>query len=216
MKLIVLGSPGVGKGTYAQELVKELGLAHISSGDLFREHIRNKTKLGIEADKHISIGHLVPDELTIAMIKERLSQPDCKKGFVLDGFPRTAPQAEALDKITPIDLVLYFKADREVIIDRLGGRRVCTKCKWIYHVHNIAPQKEGVCDQCAGEVIQRADDNPKVIAERLDVYERDTAPLIQYYKNKKLLSEVIINEEFGKHRDIIMNRIYKAIIISRN
>ncbi len=211
MKIIVLGSPGVGKGTYTQELVKELGLAHISSGDLFRDNIKNRTSLGIEAEKYINAGKLVPDDITIAMVEKRLKQKDCAKGYILDGFPRTVPQAEALDQITLIDMVLNFKADRGVIIDRLSGRRICKECKWIYHLRNLPQKKAGFCDKCNGEVIQRSDDNSVAINKRLDVYETETAQLINFYQKRKLLREIVVNEEFGKFGEIIMERIRKVI-----
>ncbi len=211
MKLIVLGSPGVGKGTYTQELVKELDLVHISSGDLFRENIQNRTTLGIDAEKHINAGKLVPDNLTIAMVEKRLKQSDCAKGYILDGFPRTVPQAEALEKITAVDMVLNFKADRRVIIDRLSGRRICKECKWIYHITNLPQKKAGFCDRCNGEVIQRSDDNPTAINKRLDVYQKETAPLIEFYQKRKLLREIVVNEEFGKFGEVILERIRKVI-----
>jgi len=211
MKIVVLGSPGVGKGTYTQELVKGLNLIHVSTGDIFREKIKNQTELGKQVESYLSSGGLVPDELVIAVIKERLSREDCVKGFILDGFPRTVKQAEALGKITSIDLVLNFKADKEVIIDRLGGRRICRSCKWIYHVRNIVPKVEGKCDYCEGELYQRPDDVQEAIDKRLNTYEKETAPLIGYYREKGVLKEITINEEFGKYKDIIMERIMKVI-----
>jgi|SRR3989339_925566 len=211
MRIIVLGPPGVGKGTYTQELVKELGLIHISTGDIFRENIKNKTLLGKQVEGYLASGKLVPDEITTEIIKNRLNQKDCKKGFIIDGYPRTLAQAESLEKIVKIDLVLNFKADKEIIISRLSGRRVCKNCKWIYHIINIPPKKEGKCDRCPGELFHRPDDMPETISRRLETYEKETAPLIDYYKHKKILKEVTVNEEFGKYKEIIMDRILKVI-----
>lgn len=211
MSIVLLGSPGVGKGTYTQALVNELNLVHISSGDIFRDNIKNKTKLGKEAEKYISQGNLVPDNLTIEMIRQRLSKEDCHNGFILDGFPRTVPQAKALDDITDIDMVILFYADDEVIIKRLGGRIICKKCARIFHKQNIIPKVEGVCDGCSGELYQRQDDQPEAIKHRLEVYRKETAHLIDYYEKKGILKKIQVNEDFGTHREIIMNRILKVI-----
>lgn len=212
MKLLVMGLPGVGKGTYTQELVEELGLVHISTGDIFRENIKNKTELGKIAEKCISEGKLVSDELTVKLVRERLSRSDCKtKGFILDGFPRTILQAEALETITKVDLVVNFKADDKVIIERISGRIICRKCGRIFHKKNILPKVDGVCDDCGGELYQRDDDNPKTVKQRLEIYRQQTAPLMDYYRRKGLLKEMVINEDFGKHKQLIMNRIMKVI-----
>ncbi len=211
MKIIVLGSPGVGKGTYTQELVKVLNLTHLSTGDIFREHIKNQTELGKQVESYLSEGKLVPDQLTIELVEERLSQPDCAEGFILDGFPRTISQAEALDKITTLDLAINFKANQEVIITRLSGRRICKSCKWIYHTRLLKSKIEGKCDHCGGDIIQRPDDTPQAIEKRLAAYEKEAAPLIEYYQNKGILREITINEEFGKYGNIIMERILKVI-----
>ncbi len=211
MKLIALGSPGVGKGTYAKEIVGQYNIITISSGDLFRENIKNETELGKKAKEIIDAGHLVPDEITIGMMKERLSRDDTKNGFLLDGFPRTIPQAEALAEFTQIDLALNFKADKEIIMQRLTGRRTCSKCAATFHMVNLPPKQEGVCDKCGGELVQRSDELPEVIEERLKVYEEQTAPLIDYYKEKGLLKEITINEDMGQYKDIIRERIFKVI-----
>ncbi len=217
MKIIALGSPGVGKGTYAAELVKKYGLIHISSGDLFRENIKNQTPLGIIAKKHIDQGHLVPDEVTIGMVKSKLAALENKNGnkgqssYLLDGFPRTIPQAEALSQFSEVDLVINFKADHKVIIQRLSGRRICRKCGAIFHVQNLPPKIEGICDKCGGKIYQRDDDQPEAIKERLIVYEQQTKPLVDYYKKKNRLREVTVNEDFGTHKEQIMNRIYGVI-----
>jgi len=211
MKIIVLGSPGVGKGTYTQDLVKILNLIHISTGDLFRENIKNETELGKQAQEFINQGKLVPDQITISMVKERLSKDDCKNGFILDGFPRTVAQAEALEKITPLDLVLNFKADPETIIARLGGRIICKKCARIYHQKNLIPKQEGICDFCGGELNVRDDDKPEAVEKRLKLYQEQAAPLIDFYKKKNFLREITINEEYGIHKKMIQERILKVI-----
>ena len=212
MKIIALGSPGVGKGTYAREIVKKYGTLHISSGDLFRENIKNETELGKRAKEYINKGQLVPDEVTIEMVKERLSREDAKKsGFFLDGFPRTINQAEVLSEFAEIDMVINFKADKEVIIQRLSGRRICKKCAAIFHTINILPKVEGICDYCGGELYHREDDKPKAIEKRLIIYEKDTKPLIDYYKEKGLLREVTVNEDFGTHKELILSRIFAVI-----
>ena len=208
MKIILLGSPGVGKGTYATAMKERLEVPHISTGDLFRENIKAGTELGKKAEQYVKSGDLVPDEITIGMLKERIKD---EKGFLLDGFPRTTPQADALSEITRIDLVLNFVADHEVIIQRLSGRRICRNCGAIYHMKNIKPKVEGVCDKCSGELYQREDEKPDVIKERLKIYEEKTAPLIDYYQKKGLLKTVKVNEDFSTHKKEILERIFKAI-----
>jgi len=211
MKLVVLGSPGVGKGTYTQDLTKILNVPHISTGALFREHIGKQTELGKKAKEHIDAGQLVPDELTNDLVKERISREDCQNGFIFDGYPRNIPQAESFAKITDLDLVINFKADKEVIIERLSGRRTCSSCGWIFHLKNLPPKVEGICDKCGGKLIQRSDEMPEVIEKRLIVYEKETAPLIDYYKEKNLLKEITINEDYGSHKELIQERIMKVI-----
>ena len=195
MRIVLLGPPGAGKGTQAQVLSKDLGLPHISTGDMLRESIRTSSPLGLKAKQFMDSGQLVPDELVIALVEERLSQSDAKKGFLLDGFPRTPEQARSLDasldKIgMPLQLVLYFKTSLPVITRRLSGRRICSKCGKTYHMTNFKPKTEGVCDVCQGALVQRPDDREDAIANRLRVYEAQTAPLIDYYAKKKILSEV--------------------------
>lgn len=195
MRLVLLGPPGAGKGTHAQVLSKDYGLAHISTGDMLREALRAQTPLGLEAKSYMEKGLLVPDQVVIGIVGERLKQPDAKKGFVLDGFPRTPDQARALDRTLsemgmPLDTVLYFKTTLPVIIRRLSGRRVCGKCGQTYHLTNFKPKKEGLCDACGSALVQRPDDREDTIRERLKVYDEQTAPLIEYYRGKKALSEV--------------------------
>ena len=195
MRLVLLGPPGAGKGTHAQVLSKNYGLAHISTGDMLREALRAQTPLGIEAKSYMEKGLLVPDAVVIGIVKERLLMPDAKKGFVLDGFPRTPEQAVSLDQTLdglkmPLDTVLYFKTTLPVIIRRLSGRRVCGKCGHTYHMTNFRPKMEGVCDLCKGALVQRPDDHEDTVRERLKVYDKQTAPLIEYYRKKGTLSEV--------------------------
>lgn len=195
MNIIFLGAPGVGKGTYTSRIKEKYGLLHISTGDIFRENMKNNTLLGKEAKSYIDAGKLVPDETTIKMVKDRLSKPDVKKGYILDGFPRTIPQAEALSTFTKVSIVVNFTAKESVIIQRLSGRRICRKCQAIFHIKNIPTKVEGVCDKCGGEVYQRADDQPEAIKQRLKVYQDQTSPLIEYYKKKCMIKEIEANSE---------------------
>lgn len=195
MKIILLGPPGAGKGTQAKSISNKYSIPHISTGDIFRKNISEKTVLGIEAKKYIDKGHLVPDELTIDIIKDRLKQDDCKKGFLLDGYPRTVNQAEALEVMlneqgVKLDTALLIKVPKEYIIDRMTGRRVCTTCGASYHIKYNPTKNGNKCDICGSDVIQRADDNEATVSERLDIYDAQTQPLIDYYNSKNLLSEV--------------------------
>ncbi len=193
MKLIFLGAPGAGKGTIAKMVMKKYNTPQISTGDIFRENVKNETELGKKAKEYLDKGELVPDEITVGMVKERLSKDDCKNGYILDGFPRTIPQAEALEKIDKIDKVIDFQARDDVIIQRLSGRRTCRKCGAIFHIVNIPPKVEGVCDKCGGELIQRSDETEEVIKNRLEVYRKQTEPLINYYKKEGMLVGVDAN-----------------------
>lgn len=210
MKIVVLGSPGVGKGTYTQDLVKVYDLVHLSSGDLFRENIKNNTTLGKKAKTYIDKGELVPDEITIGMVQDRLSKIE-DNGFILDGFPRTVTQAQALAKVTDLDLVINFKAEDEVIVRRLSGRIICRKCGRIYHLTNLKPKKAGVCDFCGGELYQRDDDKPEAVRKRLADYHAQSAPLIAFYKKNGLLKEIVVNEDYGTHKEILLKRITAVI-----
>lgn len=194
MKLIILGAPGSGKGTTATVLREKYSLAHISTGDIFRANIKNGTPLGIEAKSYIDSGALVPDSVTIRMVEDRLSQDDTKNGYILDGFPRTLAQAQALDEIlakngSSIDAVLSIVVDDEVIKDRVSSRRVCEKCGASYNVRFKPTKVEGVCDECGGKVIQRADDTPETVANRLETYYKNTKPLIDFYEARGLIVE---------------------------
>jgi len=190
LNLVFLGPPGVGKGTYAKELSKRYNIPHISTGDIFREEIRKGTELGKKVKSYVERGELVPDEIVIEVVRKRLSQDDCKRGFILDGFPRTINQAIALDSIVKVDLVFNFVAPKSVIIERLSGRRICRKCGAIYHIKFNPPKRPGICDKCGGPLYQREDDKPEVIEERLRVYEKQTAPIVDYYRKKGILVEV--------------------------
>jgi len=190
MKIVMLGSPGAGKGTYASRLNVILGVPHISTGDIVREEIKAQSKLGKEIKKYSDKGELVPDEIIIQLLENRLRKPDARKSFILDGFPRTKNQAEALEKISKIDFVINLNVPDEIIIQRLSNRLTCRKCKAIYNSLTLKPKKEGICDMCGGELYQRDDDKPEVIQERLNVYREKTEPLIKYYTRKGLLKDV--------------------------
>nr|WP_298568112.1 adenylate kinase [uncultured Mogibacterium sp.] len=187
LRAVLLGPPGAGKGTQAVRLVEKYEIPHISTGDIFRKNIKEGTELGKKAQEYMNAGALVPDELVVDLVKDRLQQDDCKNGFLLDGFPRTIFQAEKLDEFLSesnqkMDIVINLKVEKEALIKRLTGRRVCKDCGASYHIVNIPPKKEGVCDICGGELIQRKDDNIETVENRINVYEDQTAPLIGYYK----------------------------------
>lgn len=187
LRAVLLGPPGAGKGTQAVRLVEKYEIPHISTGDIFRKNIKEGTELGKKAQEYMNAGALVPDELVVDLVKDRLQQDDCKNGFLLDGFPRTIFQAEKLDEFLSesnqkMDIVINLKVEKEALIKRLTGRRVCKDCGASYHIVNLPPKKEGVCDICGGELIQRKDDNIETVENRINVYEEQTAPLIGYYK----------------------------------
>jgi len=207
MRLVFIGPPGIGKGTYATAVSKRYGVPHISTGDIFREEIKKGTSLGRKVEEYVKRGELVPDEIVIKVIKQRLTQKDCKKGFILDGFPRTLKQAKALDELTKIDLVLNFVAPDTVIIQRLSGRLVCKECGAIYHVKWKPPKRPGVCDVCGGPVARRPDDAPEVVKRRLEEYRKTFQPIIDYYKAKGLLVDVDASEE----APIVIPRIIKVL-----
>lgn len=195
MNIIMLGAPGAGKGTIAAQMEERFGISHVSSGDIFRENIKNETELGKIAKDYIHKGLLVPDDITINMMIDTLKSDKCKDGFILDGFPRTLVQAEGLDKALTengkkIELVILVDATNDQIVERLSGRRVCGKCGATYHTVNMPPKKEGICDKCGGEVAQRKDDTKEVILDRLKTYDEQTKPLIDYYKSKNILKKV--------------------------
>lgn len=188
MNIILLGAPGAGKGTQASKIVDAYRLPHISTGDIFRENIKNQTPIGLLAKSYTDRGALVPDEVTCKIVEERIGRADCKNGFMLDGFPRTIAQAEALDNITQIDLVINFDVDFSLLLDRLCGRRVCKDCGESYHITRLNGEMK--CSRCGGELYQRKDDNPETVQSRLDVYSAQTAPLIEYYTKKGVIFNV--------------------------
>ena len=189
MNIILLGAPGAGKGTQATRISDGYGLPHISTGDIFRENIKNQTEIGLLAKSYIDKGQLVPDEVTCKIVENRIAREDCKAGYMLDGFPRTFVQAEARYKITKIDLVINIEVDFSLVMDRLCGRRVCKECGESYHVSTLNGATK--CARCGGELYQRKDDNPETVQSRLEVYSAQTAPLIQYYTEKGILFNVV-------------------------
>lgn len=195
MKIIMLGAPGAGKGTQAKMIAENYKIPHISTGDMFRLNIKNGTELGMEAKKYMDQGLLVPDELTVRIFLDRVAQDDCKNGYVLDGFPRTIPQAQvledALDKLgDKIDYAIDVEVPDENIIRRMGGRRACTSCGATYHIEHVPPKKEGICDACGQELVLRDDDKPETVEKRLRVYQEQTAPLLEFYTAKGVLRSV--------------------------
>ena len=195
LRTILLGPPGAGKGTQAAKIVEKYGIPHISTGDIFRENIKKGTELGKKAQEYMNRGELVPDDLVIEIATTRLLEDDCKNGFLLDGFPRTVYQAEKLDEFlqshdSKIDTVIDIAVGKDELIERLTGRRVCKSCGASFHVVNIPPKQEGICDYCGGELIQRADDNLETVTNRIDVYEDQTMPLIDYYEKAGTLTHI--------------------------
>ena len=195
MKIIMLGAPGAGKGTQAKMIADKYGVPHISTGDIFRANIKNGTELGMEAKKYMDQGLLVPDELTVRILLNRVAQDDCKNGYVLDGFPRTIPQAEVLDsELTKlgdhIDYAINVDVPDENIVKRMSGRRACLTCGATYHIEHVPPKKEGICDVCGSELVLRDDDKPETVKNRLNVYHEQTQPLIDFYTEKGVLKTV--------------------------
>lgn len=195
MKIIMLGAPGAGKGTQAKMIAKEYGIPHISTGDIFRANIKEGTDLGKEAKTYMDAGQLVPDELTVKILLDRVAKDDCKDGYVLDGFPRTIPQAEVLDEALTklgdkIDFAIDVDVPDENIVRRMGGRRACVTCGATYHIEHVPPKKEGICDTCGSELILRDDDKPETVSNRLKVYHDQTQPLIDFYTKKGVLKSV--------------------------
>ena len=203
MKIVMLGAPGAGKGTQAIKIADKYDIPHISTGDIFRANIKGGTELGQKAKSYIDKGELVPDEVTIGMLLDRIAQDDCKNGYVLDGFPRTIPQAESLTEALKsqgdkIDFALNIDVPDEAIIERMSGRRACPKCGATYHIVYAAPKTENICDKCGTELIIRSDDKPETVKDRLNVYHQQTEPLIAYYKAAGVLREIDGTQELPK------------------
>jgi adenylate kinase len=195
MNLVLMGLPGAGKGTQAEKIVEKYGIPHISTGDMFRAAIKDSTELGLKAKSFMDKGNLVPDEVTIGIVRERLSKEDCAEGFLLDGFPRTVAQAEALEDILTdlhkkINFVINIDVDQEILMERLTGRRICKSCGSTYHLVFNPPAKDGVCDRCGGELYQRADDNAETVQNRLEVNQKQTKPLLDFYEGKGYLRNI--------------------------
>ena len=200
MGIIFLGPPGVGKGTQAQHICKKYNIPQISTGDMFRQAIKEQTPLGKKADALMKEGKLIDDSITLGLIKERLQKPDCKNGYLLDGFPRTIPQAEGFDHLLKemkqkLDAVISLVVDEAILITRLSGRRSCPKCSAVFHIETTPPKKKNICDKCGEKLIQRDDDKSETVHKRMETYRTLTAPLIEYYKKKKLLHEINGDQE---------------------
>lgn len=212
LRAVLLGPPGAGKGTQAVRLVEKYDIPHISTGDIFRKNIKEDTELGKKAQEYMNAGELVPDELVVDLVKDRLQQDDCKNGFLLDGFPRTIFQAEKLDEFLAemgqkMDIVINLKVEKDSLIKRLTGRRVCKNCGASYHIINIPPKKDGVCDTCGGELMQRKDDNIETVENRINVYDDQTAPLIGYYKE----AGTLVDFDGEQSLDEVFDAIVQAI-----
>jgi adenylate kinase len=195
MRLVFLGPPGAGKGTQARELAREWGVAHLATGDMLRDALAAGTRLGLEAKRYMDRGALVPDDVIIGLMRERLGGPDAARGFIVDGFPRTIAQAEALagllkDAGQALDRVIYFEVSEPELLRRLTGRRICRRCQTVYHLVSMPPRTPGVCDRCGGELYQREDDGEAIVRSRLEVYRRQTEPLLAYYRQRGLLATV--------------------------
>jgi len=207
MKLIIFGPPSAGKGTQAQMLSKKYGIPQVATGDLLRDAVAKQTPLGIKIKSYLDTGKLGPDDLIVQLIKDRTSKPDCKNGYLLDGFPRTMGQAVELDKMTSVDLVLNIVVDMEALVERAVGRRICPKCAAVYHIKFNLPKKAGVCDKCGASLIQRDDDKEETVRKRLKVYTEQTAPLIEHFKKKGNLVDI----DGSKGIDGVFDQMVKAI-----
>jgi adenylate kinase len=212
MRIVLLGAPGAGKGTQAVALSKKLDIPHISTGDIFRANVQDGTELGLKAKEYMDSGRLVPDDLTVSIVKDRLLKSDCQKGFILDGFPRTIPQAESLDNELnglgiKLDAAINLEVPDEVIVSRMKGRRVCGKCGKPYHILTLKPKLEGVCDVCGGPLLIRDDDKEETVRERLRIYYENTEPLIGYYKKKGILLNFDGTKDIGVTTGEIMSKL---------
>ena len=204
MKIVMLGAPGAGKGTQAKMISEKYGVPHISTGDIFRANIKENTPLGQKAKEYMDKGLLVPDELVVDLVVDRLAQDDAKKGYVLDGFPRTIPQAEALEKVVPMDCALSLEIPDETIVNRMSGRRVCLSCGATYNVNSeaMAPKKEGICDNCGDQIVIRKDDAPETVLARLKTYHEQTEPVKGFYANLGKLKSIEIDNDFEKTKKL--------------
>lgn len=212
MRLILLGPPGAGKGTQASAIVKKYNIPHISTGDIFRANIKEGTELGKKAEEYMNKGLLVPDEIVVSIVKDRLTKDDCKNGFLLDGFPRTVAQAEALDQelkemLSKIDKVINIEVDKDILVERIIGRRICKNCGATYHIKFSPAKQDGICDICGGELHQRKDDTLDTVEKRIQVYMEQTKPLIDYYAKKGLL----LNIDGTKDKDEVFQEIVKSL-----
>ncbi len=212
LRTILLGPPGAGKGTQAAKIVERYNIPHISTGDIFRENIKNGTELGKKAQAYMNKGELVPDDLVVEIATDRLLKDDCKNGFLLDGFPRTVYQAEKLDEFlksnnSKINKVINIEVDANLLVDRITGRRVCKKCGASFHIKNLPPKTEGICDSCEEPLFQRADDTKETVGNRIEVYENQTLPLVEYYKK----AEVLVDIDGSLELDTVFNNIVEAL-----
>ncbi len=228
-RIIFIGPPGSGKGTYSSRLSPTLGIPHISIGDIFREEVKKGTLLGKAIARYMSRGDLVPDETTIEILRDRLSQPDAKRGFILDGYPRTIRQAEELEKITKVDVVVLLNIPRDILLEKLTARRVCNKCGAIYNIADIhrtingvqydlppmLPKKKDVCDVCDGKLVQRKDDTLQVIQDRMDVYGKQTEPLVEFYRKRGLIEEVYVSEGVEEMTPKILEQLKRLELRNR-
>ncbi|HPU43210.1 MAG TPA: adenylate kinase [Dictyoglomaceae bacterium] len=209
--IVFLGPPGAGKGTHAKEISNILNIPHISTGDIFRDAVKNQTEIGKKVKEYLDSGKLVPDELVWAVVEERLNKEDCKNGFILDGFPRTIPQAEMLEeflrKNNTVIKVIYLDAPDELVVERLSSRRICKNCGAIYNIISMPPKEDNKCDICGGELYQRSDDQPEVIKKRLDTYYQETKSLIDFYNSKSLMYTISVKKE----REEIVEEILKVV-----
>jgi adenylate kinase len=212
MRIVLLGPPGAGKGTQAKKIADRYGIVHISTGDLFRDNIKNKTPLGQKAKAYMDAGNLVPDELVIALVEDRIAKDDCRDGYLLDGFPRTVAQASALSEYNekvgkPLDFALSIEVPEDKLVSRIVGRRVCPNCGASFHIKFNPPKQDGICDRCGEKLVQRKDDTEATVKNRLDVYNKETAPLIDFYRCKGILKAVDGDQDV----DIVTADIFKAL-----